>query len=211
MQSQDKIPATKGWANLECMFAYADLEPSSISSVINIFTVEGFNLESQRPFVIFGEDPTQPLPIDNISSIPDLIKLLTERYCRRVIVNLRGAMSDVDVRMGITYDFMNRVLILSVREDMIWNYSNNPDTARFERLECFGTYCKRVSQLVVPQFAYIGTELFHPDEVRVDRAQGHGLEPFNDSILSSVRLRELFDWYVKSYARGGDPEGEQSS
>ena len=191
-----------GGALLECLFSFQDgLGLQDVASYSKAILWHSFAVANERPF--YADDGTPfSFEIPLFKGIEQFLAWLKDKASAKVIINFTGALSDVEVKLGLLADFTNGVVSVSVREDMLWAFSDDLQQARKDRLEAFFKLCRELSAERRPAFAHIGTESVRPEEINASAARASGFAAFDpQEFFSAEHLDELFDWYVNIYAR----------
>lgn len=187
---------------MECLLTCRTLAKQAPLDVTNAVLSLGFALTDADSLQVFGDD--RILPVFCSESLPALGEYLSEHPARVCIVRVVGSFADIKTRLRLDFDFENNVLVLAVPEDFLWGFSAKPELARFERLLAFANCCRQVMSIVHPEFLYLDTELLHPEDVRIDRAENAGAVRVGPETFSEASLRELFEWYVNVYTKRWD-------
>lgn len=189
-----------GGADLECYLSYEHLGYETIVSIATAIGKRGFSYALKSPFFATGSDYSLPFELPEVSNANMFTNRVGELDCHLAILNFEGRLADVDVMLSVSFHFMNGVVVISVPENMIWNFSENVAEADRLRLVAFANLCQVIAQLKKPSFASLGTEEVHSDEMPVDQLEEAGAKSFTESMFSTDAIRELYEWYVNEYA-----------
>jgi len=191
----------KGGADLECILTCECLQKKTLLKIVDICFQSGFKFVEKDFLLSYGDDPIVPEYIAVSDNLLEFMERVEVSDAKRYIVNFSGQLHDIQTYLSLVLDFKNAVLVISVPEDVLWAFSENPQSADFLRLICFGKICEEISMQVSAKFAYMGTEFYHIDEMKLENAERLEVDRANLSFFSEPKLKELFDWYLSSYTK----------
>lgn len=189
--------ANVGWGELECLLSYEHLSVKDFEHIVNIVISQGFVLY-EEPFGGFtdsGDDITPP----SGSTLSDFMKIISVKSCNVAAVNLIGIFFDIKAKLSICIYPHEKVVTISSRENFIWNHGNNLELSDINRLKKFLEICKLICDDLKPQFAFVGSEEVHPDEISTINAERNGFTLYNEEIFSDKNAKYLFERYLATY------------
>jgi hypothetical protein len=194
-----------GGASLECLLSYeAQLDLDDAGNFARTISARHFSLVAQDPFYADDGKPFS-YPIPKLQTVDEFLSWVSGKPHATLIVNFHGNLFDTPARLSLLLDLRNNVVVVSTAEDMLWAFGKDVHRADKRRLIAFLDICKAIAGAKVPAFAHVGTESAHRDEIKADRASAEGFQAFEaKEFFSQVRVDELFDWYVSTYAHRWD-------
>lgn len=190
-----------GGANLECLLVCRDLRVSRLPALLAICEECGFRMVETEPLLAYGIDLVEPEQVSQALHLSKFVADAERSNARRCIVNLCGTLADTSTSFSMLLDLENKVVVISVPEDVLWGFGDDIGRADFEKLRVFAKCCKDIASELSPELGYLGTEELHPEDMVAYAAEEHGATRVDETFFSEARLRELFDWYVDVYVK----------
>lgn len=186
-----------GGANLECLLKCERPIIETASVILKFCDEFGFQPIGKVAFLAYGDDPIEPIMIESADRKAHFLDAIKELSPVRCIMKLEGVLSDVETSMCLLFDATENVLVVSVPEDMLWEFGSSE--ADILRLKAFAQLCDVIANYTEAFLGYIGTEHVHPEDMVLDGDSG--VSHINDQFFSEKRIQELFDWYVTFYIK----------
>jgi len=198
VDQQVRSPKRVGWVSLECVFQCEVLGLAAISLILEGLAKLGIHLNKHNGLLAY-EEWVVPLDMEKGIELADFVAAIRERAVRYVIANLGGTVVDVEAPMSLSFHFARKIVVLSTPENMLWKMTDEVEKAEFSRLEAFSGLANCVAEVIRPIRSYIGPETF----AETKPLEEMGLEPFGDRFFSNLRLRSLFEDYLRNYSHLG--------
>jgi len=174
---------------------------SSLLAVLVICEGQGFRMVEIDPLLAYGADPVEPRQVSQAPQLSNFVAQAERSHAHKCIANLSGMLVDAHTSLGVLLDLEKKVAVVSVPEDVLWDFSDDPDRADFEKLRVFAECCKMIALELSAELGYLGTEGPHAEDMVSEAAADYGVYRVDEDFFSEGRLRELFDWYTDVYVK----------
>jgi hypothetical protein len=157
---------------------------------------------SDNPSFAAADSSYSFVGVPPLTSFRDFLTWARTTNCAHLFLKFSAQLFDVGVRLSVAVHLDLGVLSISTAENMLWNFSENREDARKERLDAFFALCEQVCDVLPPKNAAIGSEPCHADEISVNCSNSERKHDFvRDDFFSENHRRELYAWYVNVYSR----------
>ena len=200
---EKKLPI--GGASLECLMAYECLGMADIKAIVSdgkLKTV--MQLRRFDPFV--SADPGfAAFHSPQVKTIGEFLNWLQGRNDSVVVFNYVSRFVDIDAPVSLGFYLNKMVIQISTPEDVIWAFSHDAKKATSERLDAFYKICEIVGSIRAPNYAAIGSEPCHVEEITMKNSTCVSRERYERGVFfSESRKQELFEWYTNVYVKRWD-------
>jgi hypothetical protein len=192
-----------GGGSLQCTMAFEALDLRDVEVGIKVLRRSGYSPRAKDGFVALDANYL-PCELDGISSSDEFLSRLRQAQISTAIVNMTGEIADVSVRLGASFHFAEKVVVLSVPEDMIWAYSADGSGAKPERVLAFFALCKAFCTELSPARLIVDTEGVNIKEVSIHSPKKVDLNYLSPDMLDDSHALSLFRWYVDTYLKRWD-------